>query len=368
MTQARLTKLNRLMAQHNLDCVTIMPGPNMHYFADLDFHLSERPILAFFPHGEDPALVVPGFEQFKATTATNPLPWRLFPWNDEDGPAAAFAACCAELGLAGKRVGVESLGLRFAEQQLLQNNAPDINLVVADALITDMRQVKDEVELAHMRAAVQIVETVLHDTLPKIKVGMTEKEIAADLLVGLFKGGSEALPFDPLVQTGASGATPHAGPSDRKVQEGDLLIIDIGARYHGYVSDITRTFAVKSLNEKAKQIYQVVKAANEAGRAASKPGVTGQAVDRAARTVIEDHDYGEYFIHRTGHGIGLEGHEPPYMVEGDTQVLTPGMAYTVEPGIYIQGVGGVRIEDDVVITENGAECLTTFSRELRFVG
>ena len=368
MITDRLQTLRRLMAQHHLDCVTVMPGPNMHYFTDLEFHLSERVILAFFPAQGDPALVVPGFEKFKTMAVTQPLLWHIFDWSDEDGVEGAFAACCEALELRGKRIGVESLGLRFAEYQLLTAGTPEGEIVPADALITTMRQAKDAAEIERMRAAVDLVEGVLEETVPKIRVGMMEKEVAAELLVGLFRAGSEALPFDPLVQTGPTGATPHASSGDRRLAEGDLLIIDMGARVKGYVSDLTRTFAVGAISEKARDIYEVVRQANAAGRAASQPGALCQDVDRAARRVIDEADYGEYFIHRTGHGIGLEGHEPPYLVEGDTLPLQPGMTFTVEPGIYIQGVGGVRIEDNVVITENGAETLTTFSRDLITVG
>ena len=368
MIKNRLEKLNGLLDKCNLDGVAIMPGPNMHYFADLDFHLSERTILALFLPGEDPALIVPGFEQFKVEHTPEPLPWRIFPWRDEDGVQGAFQACCEALGIAGKRIGVESFGLRFQEYALLQQYAAGAEIVPADPLITQMRQTKDEVEIARMREAIALVEGVLQETLPKIKIGMTEKEVAAELLVGLFKAGSEALPFDPLVQTGATGATPHASPGERRLAEGDLLIIDVGARVKGYASDITRTFAVGEISPKAKEIYKLVNQANAAGRAASKPGAACQDVDRAARAIIEEHDYGQYFIHRTGHGLGLEGHEPPYLVEGDTNLLEPGMTYTVEPGIYIQGVGGVRIEDNVVITKTGAETLTSFSRDLMTVG
>ncbi|MFQ5420109.1 MAG: M24 family metallopeptidase, partial [Anaerolineae bacterium] len=346
----------------------IMPGPNMHYFTDLDFHTSERPIVAFFPTTGDPALVVPGFESFKASNAAGALPWRIFSWSDEEGVDGAFAACCAALQLSGKRVGVEELGWRFKEHSLLQAHAAGVAVVPADPLITSMRQVKDALEIERMKAAVHIAEGALAATLPKIKIGMTEREVAAELMVALLKGGSGPLPFSPLVQTGATGATPHASAGDRKLAEGDLLIIDMGARVQGYASDITRTFAVGAISDKAKQIYEVVKQANAAGRAASKPGATCQDVDRAARAVIEGHDYGEYFIHRTGHGLGLEGHEPPFMVEGDTTLLEAGLTYTVEPGIYIQGVGGVRIEDDVVITAAGADSLTTFDRALTTVG
>lgn len=368
MLKERLEKLKDLMQAQRLDCVTVMPGPNMHYFAELEFHLSERPILAFFPLAGEPALVVPGFEKFKTSNTPEPLPWRIFDWRDEDGADNAFATCCQALGLAGKRIGVESFGLRFKEYQLLQASAAGAEIVPADPLITTLRQVKGSEEIGRMRAAIKLVEGVLAETLPKIKTGMTEKEVAAELLVGLFRAGSEALPFDPLVQTGKTGATPHAAPGERKLKAGDLLIIDVGARVKGYASDLTRTFAVGDINDKAREIYQLVKQANAAGREASRPGAACQEVDRAARRVIDEHDYGQYFIHRTGHGLGLEGHEPPYLVEGDSSLLQPGMTYTVEPGIYIQGVGGVRIEDNVVITADGAETLTTFNRDLTTVG
>jgi len=368
MIKARLDKLKTLMEKHQLDCVTIMPGPNMRYFAGLAFHLSERPILAFFPREGEPALVVPGFESFKATAAPGPFSWRVFAWSDEEGAEGAFAACCQALRLAEKGVGVEKLGLRVEEYWLLQKHAPGMTALPADPLITALRQVKDTTEIEKMKAAVRLVEAVLAETLPKIKIGMTEKEVAAELMVGLFKGGSEALPFDPLVQTGATGATPHAGPGERKIAAGDLLIIDFGARVDGYASDLTRTFAVGAINDKARQVYALVQQANAAARQAARPGLTGEALDRVARTIIDEADYGEYFIHRTGHGLGLEGHEPPYIVAGNTSPLEPGMTFTIEPGVYIQGVGGVRIEDNVVITESGAETLTTFSRDLIAVG
>jgi Xaa-Pro dipeptidase len=146
------------------------------------------------------------------------------------------------------------------------------------------------------------------------------------------------------------------------------LLIDYGASVNGYASDITRTFAIGTLSPELAQVHEIVQAANAAGRAAAGPGVSCQEVDRAARRVIEDAGYGEYFIHRTGHGLGLETHEPPYMVEGNARRLQVGMTFTVEPGIYLPGRGGVRVEDDVVITEEGCESLTTLARDLKIVG
>jgi Xaa-Pro dipeptidase len=192
---------------------------------------------------------------------------------------------------------------------------------------------------------------------------MTERQIAARLKQEMMTAGGDAVAF-VIVVAGPNSANPHAGPSDRPVQTGDLLTIDCGVLKDGYPSDITRTFVLGEASTELVDIYCTVPRANEAGRLAARAGVAAQDVDRAARGVIEDAGYGQYFIHRTGHGLGLEGHEPPYIVEGNEQLLEPGMVFTVEPGIYVPGVGGVRIEDNVVITERGHDCLTTFPREL----
>ena len=175
------------------------------------------------------------------------------------------------------------------------------------------------------------------------------------------------MPFAPIVSGGPNGANPHASPSERKFQAGDLLVVDWGAAYRGYISDLTRTFAVGEVEAEFQKIHKIVQEANAAGRAAGKPGVPCAAVDKAAREVIEKSGYGPYFTHRTGHGIGMEGHEEPYMRSDNMQILEPGMAYTVEPGIYLPGRNGVRIEDDMVVTATGAESLSDMEREIRVV-
>ena len=180
------------------------------------------------------------------------------------------------------------------------------------------------------------------------------------------RAGSDAeMPFTPIISTGPNSANPHAFPSERKLAQGDLLVIDWGAAYAGYFSDITRTFAIGPVEAEFSRIAAVVEQANAAGRAAARPGATGGDVDRAARAVIEAAGYGRYFTHRTGHGLGMESHEEPYMRAGNPMLLKPGMTFTVEPGIYLPGRGGVRIEDDMVITESGAESLTELPRSLQ---
>jgi Xaa-Pro dipeptidase len=188
-------------------------------------------------------------------------------------------------------------------------------------------------------------------------------------LIQLLHAGTQPeLSFSPIVSSGPNSANPHASPSDRKLQVGDLLVIDWGALVGGYISDLTRTFAVGEVDPEYVKIHRIVQEANAAGREAGKPGIPCAAVDIAARTVIEKSGYGQYFTHRTGHGIGMEGHEDPYLRGDNLQLLEPGMAYTVEPGIYLPDRNGVRIEDNMVITDYGADCLSDMPRDIRVVG
>jgi Xaa-Pro dipeptidase len=220
-----------------------------------------------------------------------------------------------------------------------------------------------------MRRAVVIAEESLEATLATVKIGVSEEEIAGELFLQLLRHGSETtLPFSPIVAGGPNGANPHSRPSARKLKKGDLLIIDWGACYKGYVSDLTRTFGVGEVDEQAAAVYRAVRQANAAGRAAGRPGAACGEVDMAARQCVEAAGYGQFFPHRTGHGIGMECHEDPYIHGENSQLLAVGMTYTVEPGIYLPGRNGVRIEDDVVVTADGSESLSTMSRELRIIG
>ena len=220
-----------------------------------------------------------------------------------------------------------------------------------------------------MQRAAEIAETALEATLPLLKVGMTELALASELTAQLLRAGSEPkTPFSPIIASGPNSAQGHATPSDRALSPGDSLVLDWGAANEGYISDITRTFFVAEAPDEFSRIHEIVQQANAAGRAAVHPGVSCGSIDLAARSEIQTAGYGEYFIHRTGHGIGLEGHEPPFIREGEETMLETGMTFTIEPGIYLPGQGGVRVEDDMAVTEDGAVSLTTISREARVVG
>jgi len=368
MTHARFDKLNVSLRTSDLDAVILNPGSTLTYLSGLVFHLMERPIVLLYAKDQDPVIVLPELELQKVAS----LPYKLQVFAYPENPSewdAAFRKAIQALGLDGKRIGVEPRQLRLLEFQYVKNGAPEADFPDASNVLSDLRLKKDKAEVDAMRHAVKIAQDALEATLPFIKVGMTEKEVSSELVVQLLKHGSEPeMPFAPIVSGGPNAANPHASPSDRKLQTGDLLVIDWGAAHDGYISDLTRTFAVGQVDEEYLKIHKIVQEANAAGRAAGKPGAACADVDKATRDVIEQAGYGEYFTHRTGHGIGMEGHEEPYMRGDNMQILEPGMAYTVEPGIYLPGRNGVRIEDNVVVTETGAECLSDMPREIRVVG
>jgi Xaa-Pro dipeptidase len=349
------------MRAHDLDALVLVPGPNMVYITGLSFHLSERPILAIFKEDGRRAIVLPELEAVKVTRAHR---IEVFSYTDEDGHEAAVQHACEALALGRSRLGAEGLRVRLVEVQLLERYAPGCGLVMAEDVLADLRMQKDGHELNLMRSAIAATEEALQATISRVTVGLTEREVASMLRIELLRAGGDAMAFSPIVVAGPNAALPHATPSDRPIRAGETLIVDCGATIGGYAADITRTFAIAGLDRELIRVYEVVQAANRAGRAAVRPHVRAEEIDRAARDVIEDAGYGEAFIHRTGHGLGLETHEPPYIVAGNRQTLRPGMTFTVEPGIYLPGLGGVRIEDDVVVTEEGGETLTTFTREM----
>jgi Xaa-Pro dipeptidase len=363
----RQAKLAELLKARGFDAIAINAGPTQVYFSGLHFHLMERPAVLIIAPGKTPVFVLPGFEKGK----TAGLDFELNTVTYDEDPAnwqAAFNKAAEMIG-GLKRVAVEGLRLRVMELRYLEGAFPGAKFEAAEDLIAQMRMHKDADEIAAMKKAAEIAEGGLEATLKKIKIGMSEKEIAAILVQELYALGSDPeLPFAPIIAAAANSANPHATVSDYKIKKGDLLLIDWGASYGGYLSDLTRTFAVGEISEEFKRIYEVVKLANQAGREAAKPGAPCSAVDEAARDAIEDNGYGEFFTHRTGHGLGMEGHEDPYMRAGNSLPLAPGMTFTVEPGIYLDGRGGVRIEDDVAITADGAVTLTSFPRELRVIG
>jgi len=364
MMQARMTKLQTLMGEYELGGIALNPGPTMTYLTGLHFHLMERPTVLVITASGKMALVLPELEAGKLVEM--PIKIEAFTYSDDpETRPEAFSRAAAYVHLAGDDVGVEATRMRFLELTYLGDAFPELGFIDASACLAQLRMMKDADELEKMRQAARIAQVALLETLKGVRVGMTEKELANQLIIQLLSAGSDPdLPFSPIVSFGENTANPHSMPTDRALRPGDLLLVDWGASCEGYLSDITRTFTFGDVDPELLKISALVLRANAAGRAAGRPEVEAGAVDRAARAVIVEAGYGDAFIHRTGHGLGLEAHEEPYMFDGNPRVLSPGMTYTIEPGIYLPGKGGVRIEDDVVITETGSDSLTDLAREV----
>ncbi len=360
----RQNLLSSALVSHKLNALALNPGPSLTYLTGLHFHLMERPVVTIFVPHSPPTIVLPELETAKVTSL--PYDAQFFPYGEDPGTwSGVFRQAALATQLNGRRVGVEPGRLRLLELRYLENAAPEAEFVSAEECLESLRTRKDESEIAAMRKAVEIAQRAIQATRPRIQVGVSEREIAAELTLQLLRAGSEPqLPFFPIVSAGPNSANPHAAPTDRLLEPGDLLVIDWGATYQGYVSDLTRTFAIGPVDDELARIARIVGQANAAGRAAAGPGVLAESVDQAARDAIEGAGYGRYFIHRTGHGLGMEGHEAPYIRAGNRIPLAPGMTFTIEPGIYLPNRGGVRIEDNVVITPQGCESLSDLPREL----
>ncbi len=365
---SRLSNLATGLSASKLNALILNPGPSLTYLTGLHFHLSERPVIVIFIPHTPPFIVLPELETAK--TRQLPFPVQAFPYPEDPSRwLAVFQQAFRAAKLDRKcRVGVEPRRLRVLELRVVESAAPQASFFSAEENLAALRMIKEPSEVAAMVKAVTIAQAALNATLPTIKLGASEKEIAAELTLQLLRGGSDPeIPFMPIVSSGPNSANPHASPTDRTLQPGDMLVIDWGAKYQEYVSDITRTFAIGKPNQEMERIYRTVAEANQAGRAAAGPGVPAGQVDRAAREVIEEAGYGPYFTHRTGHGIGMDGHEEPYIRGDNEQKLSPGMTFTIEPGIYLPGQNGVRIEDNILITKDGADSLTDFPRELLII-
>ena len=364
MTFNRFSQLTSLIKSSSLDALAINPGSALTYLTGMRFHLMERPTVLLIAPASAPALILPELEALKVHQSAISLQAFAF----SDNPASwqdAFNRAVHALGLDGKKIGVEPERLRFLELRFLETAAPKSTFVSAAEVFANLRMRKDETEITAMRKAVQIAQQALIATLPVVKSGISEREISSELTIQLLRAGSDSeMPFSPIVSSGPNSANPHASPSERRLAVGDLLVIDWGASFGGYCSDLTRTFAIGEPASEYQHIAMAVMQANDAARAVARPGIMAGDVDKAARVVIEQAGYGQYFTHRVGHGLGMEGHEPPYMFTENTLLLATGMTFTVEPGIYLPGRNGVRIEDNVVITEKGAETLSDLPREL----
>jgi Xaa-Pro dipeptidase len=367
MINKRLETLDNCIEQAGLDVLVLNPSPSLVYLTGLHFHLFERPVVFIYRPGSPPVLVLPELESSKIDPGAG---YDLFPYGeDPETWKAVFLRACNHLSLNGRTIGIEPTRLRVLELRFLEAGVTHVQIQSAESALAIVRMHKDESEVSAMQKAVEIAQTALLSTLPIIKAGITEHDIAGELALQLIRAGSDPeLPFAAAVASGPNSANPHAVPSDRRLQAGDMLVIDWGAASQGYCSDLTRTFCIGSLDPEFDTIGKAVWDANLAAQKAVKPGIPAGQVDTAAREVITKAGYGVQFTHRTGHGLGLEVHEHPYIYAENQQPLEAGMTFTIEPGIYLPGKGGIRIEDNVVVTLKGCDCLSDLPREIQILG
>lgn len=357
-------RIEKLLEKANADVVAIVPGPNMVYFTGLHYHLSERPIIAF-AHKGGLSFIVPQLEVTKLKKRPD-LEAQEFSWSDSDGYEGAFKTAVDALSLDGKvTLGVDGMTMRVFEWLGLSYAGASMSSAVdVGQDLLNIRAYKTADEIALMREAIQLSEEALKRTIDWAEAGMTEQQIAQKLTDEMNALGTEGFAFGSLVLTGENSALPHGSTGARQLGKDEFLLIDFGGKKQEYPADITRTFCLGEPSEQMREIYDAVLQANLAAQAIAKPGVTCHEVDKAARDVIKEAGYGEYFTHRLGHGLGLSGHELPNIAENNHVELEVGMVFTIEPGIYLPEVGGVRIEDNVVVTEDGIDCLTTYTQEL----
>lgn len=361
----RLEKLLSEMKRTGLDAVALVPGANFYFVSDAHFHLMERPTVLFIRSNGERHAVMPELERSK-WQSLQPDVDTVY-WQDSDGYEDAFASV-AKRFTAG-RMGVEGQTMRFFESETLRSSFGNSLLVNAHSDISRMRLHKDEAELALMKRAIEISQAALGETFASVTAGMSEAEVRKTLCNNMMEHGAEGFAFDPIVLTGGASADPHGSPSDkRNIAKGDPLLIDFGATYGGYNADITRTVFVESVSDEHRDIYETVLAANQRGRDVARAGQSLHDLDTEVSSVLQNSDFAELIVHKTGHGLGLDVHEAPQVMQGNMDLAEPGMVITIEPGLYRSGDIGVRIEDDVVIEENGSTSLTDFDRNLTLVG
>jgi Xaa-Pro aminopeptidase len=349
-----------------LDVVVVTPGSDLRYLCGYDAHAMERLTALVVPRRGDPLLVVPRLEApMVAASPAGALQLDVLAWDETDDPFARLATeVTARLGAAPARVAVGNR--TWAEHALgIQRALPGAALELASPVLDRLRMVKSPAEVEELAAAGAAIDRVHARVGEWLRVGRTEAEVGADIAAAILAEGHVGVDFT-IVGSGPNGASPHHELSDRRIAEGDVVVVDIGGQTAtGYRSDSTRTYAVgRATGDDVAEWYGVLQAAQEAATAAVRPGVTCEAIDAVARDLITAAGWGEQFIHRTGHGIGLDSHEAPYVVAGNDLPLVAGMAFSIEPGIYLAGRCGARIEDIVVCTDDGVRTLNERPRDL----
>ncbi|OCA91378.1 metallopeptidase [Bacillus sp. FJAT-27225] len=363
----RLTKVSNWMKEQEIEVCILTSPDNVFYLSGFFTDPHERLLaLAVFQDAE-PFLVCPAMEKNDARNAG----WQneIIGFTDTDHPWVMIKKSIAARGISSvRKVAIEKEHMNVERFEEIQRLFPEAGaLVSAEEKMRTLRLVKDERELKALREACSLADFAIQVGTHEIREGKTELEVLAAIEFEMKKKGVSEMSFSTMVLTGKNAASPHGNPGHTKIQKGDLVLFDLGVVVDRYCSDITRTVAYGDINDKQKEIYDTVLKAELAAIEASRPGVKCSEVDVAARNVIADAGYGEFFPHRLGHGLGISVHEYPSLTSTNPLSLEEGMVFTIEPGIYVPELAGVRIEDDVLVTASGLEILTKFPKELQII-
>jgi Xaa-Pro dipeptidase len=365
--KGRLEKARVLMKANGMSAMMLTGGTSMEYFTGIRWGLSERLLAAIIPVSGSAFLVTPRFEEERALEQARNGPLGkdtdVLAWEEDESPHALIAKGLKSRGLATGTLGAEET-VRFVFADGAQAALPAMQVKSATPITAGCRMVKDAHEIALMRLACQVTLKAYEAAWRSLKEGMTQDDFSA-----LVSAAHKQLGFDGSagVQVGKYSALPHGSATPQTVREGSILLIDGGCKAEGYSSDLSRTFVLGKATQRMKDVFEVEHRAQTAAVKTARPGLACEAVDAAARKVITDAGFGpnyKFFSHRVGHGMGMDGHEWPYLVRGNKLPMQPGMVFSDEPGIYIQGEFGIRIEDDMVITEGDAELMTPQSPSL----
>ncbi|TCO79827.1 M24 family metallopeptidase [Marinisporobacter balticus] len=359
-----IDKLTTEMEKREVDAMIITPSTDLEFLMGFSPHMDERFQGLFYLKDRRYFYIVPKLNEEEIGKAIG-KDAAIYAWDDGEGYLGQVKKAFEDFDLMHKKIAVN--GSTRAISMLDIQGIVEVNFINGNEILEEIRIIKDEEETEYLRKAAKLADEVYEDIVKFIRPGIQEKDIKDKIEELFMEKGGDGLSFNPIIASGPNSSKPHYNEYARYIQEKDVIILDFGCTYKGLCSDMSRTVFVGGISDEERKVYEIIYQANKAGEKAAKEGVAAESVDKVSRDVIKNAGYGEYFLNRLGHGIGYSVHEAPDIKGGNERILEKGMAFSIEPGIYMPGKFGMRIEDIVCITENGSEVLNKASKEIIIV-